>query len=298
MKKINISLFIAALIGLTSCLKDNLVNLGPGAPASPPVVEWATAQLDDAPVTGATALYRTYTRVYPIAASVNMALQVDLTGSEAAPSDITVTLGTNAAAYTAVVTTAAAQAATPQLPSAAYSIPASVVIAKGTRFANVNITLNTTLLDPTKTYYIPVAITATTYGNVSGNYGTVLYTITPPNKFDGLYTYNNAATASVLPGTTVPNSSLISTGANSVTTTFLQSPSYASTIVYTFSSTLNASGFYPIIGISIPNYFLVSTIDATSGYNPATKVIKAKFTAGTYNFDETYTYTGARTSTR
>ncbi len=299
MKKLNILLFAAALVSLTSCLKDGNVNLGPGAPVSPPVIEWSTAQIDDAPKNSNTSLYRLYARIYPIGTSINMGLQVDLTGSGAAPSDITVGLGVSDAAYTAYV---AGVTTIPELPAASYTMPPSVTIAKGTRDATVNITLNTTLLDPTKTYYLPVTITSTTYGGISGNYGTVIYSVAPANKYDGLYSYTCSFTNTsnnVVTPLTATNAALITSAANSVTTTFLQNPSYASTAVYTFSTTLNAAGFYPVTGISLPGFFIPSAIDANvSGYYPATKVIRAKYTAGIYTVDETYTYTGSRISTK
>jgi hypothetical protein len=305
MKKISLAIFAAALVSLTSsCLKDGRVNLGPGAPVSPPVVQWSTAQIDDAPLNGNTALYRLfYGRTFPLnVTAINMALQVDLTGADVAPSDITVSLGTNTAAYTAFV---AGATTNPQLPTTTYTMPATVTIPKGSRNATVNITVNSTTLDPTKIYYLPVAVTATTYGNVSGNYGTVIYQLNPANKYDGVYSYTNATTATFGAGITAPAAQMLTyvttqagTALSSVVTTFLQSPVYASNIIYTFSSTLNASGYYPITGISIPNFFIPSSIDPLSGYNPTTKVIRAKFVAGGYNFDETFTYVGPRASSK
>lgn len=300
MKKISLAIFATALVSLTSCLKDGRVNLGPGAPVSPPVVEWATNTLDDAPLNSNAASYRAYNRSLPTGGTaVNLTLQVDVTGSDPAPQDITVGLGTNNAAYLTFVG-GTASATTPQLPAAAYTIPATVTIAKGTRSALVNIVINMSLLpDLTKTYYIPVQVTSTNYGNVSGNYGTVIYELIPGNKYDGVYSYANATTATYGAGKTATGAQLVtslSAPTTDVQTTFLQTPAFASTITYTFSNTLNASGYYPLTKVSMPDFFPTSSIDPVSGYYPATKVIRSKFTAGGYNIDETYTYTGARTS--
>jgi len=310
MKRYSLAIFIAALVSLTSsCLKDgSKVNLGAGAPVSPPVIQWETAQTDDPPLNAATALYRVfYSRTFPLnVTAINMALEVDLTGADVAPSDITVSLGTNTAAYTAFV---AGATTNPQLPTTTYTMPATVTIPKGSRSAVVNLTINSTTLDPTKIYYLPVAITATTYGNVSGNYGTVIYTLNPANKYDGVYSYANATTGNYGAGITAPAAQLVTyvstvaaTALNQVVTTFLQTPSYASTIIYNFSPTLNASGYYPMATtnpISIPGFFIPSSVDPVSGYYPATKTIRAKFTtAGGFNFDETYTYKGPRASTK
>jgi len=193
MKKLNVLLFMAALVSLTSCLKTGPVNLAPGA--SPMVVEWSTATLDDAPQNSTTATYRLYKRAYPIVASVTMPLQIDITGTDAAASDITVglTIG-DANAYAAFIAPALTAPATPLLPTTVYTAPTSVTIPKGLRTATVNVVLNTQLFDPSKVYYLPVTITSTTSGGISGNYGTVVYQVQAKNQYDGQYNVTGTMT--------------------------------------------------------------------------------------------------------
>lgn len=165
---------MAVAVSLSSCLKDKAVNLGPGA--SPPVVEWATSAIQDAPTNAAGNLYRTYARTLAIGSSVTMRLQIDYTGTDPAPSDVVVGIGTNTAAYTAYKAKYGTTAA--QLPTTAYTLPASVTIPKGERFADVSVVVNTSAITANTPYWLPIAITSTTSGAISGNYGTVIYVIT------------------------------------------------------------------------------------------------------------------------
>jgi len=226
MKKFSL-LFAGALLSLTSCLKDGKVNLAPGA--SPPVIDWATAVTDDAPANSASQLYRMYTKSYPIAVANTLTVGVELTGTDPAPSDITIGIGISSDAYNkfygvtapGVVPAVLAPAGTPILPSTFYSgLPSSVVIAKGTRITYITLTINTTVFDPSKSYILPLAITSTTYGAVSGNYGTVFYQVGAKNKYDGIYTAKGVVVRATDPvlsgffsGLSYP---LATTGANSL----------------------------------------------------------------------------------
>jgi len=183
MKKLILLTIMAATVSLTSCLKDGPVNLAPGA--SPMVVQWETAALDIAPSNAVSSSYRTFTVAFPIATAVTMNLEVDITGTDAAAQDITVGLGVSTAAYNTY--TSGGSTTNPLLPAADYTMPTSVVIPKGLRTATVPVVLNTTLFDVTKAYFLPVSITSTTAGAVSGNYGTVIFQIAAKNKYDGIW---------------------------------------------------------------------------------------------------------------
>lgn len=282
------------MVSLTSCLKDGKVNLAPGA--SPPVIEWSTAALDDAPSNAVSSLYRLYTRSYPISTSITMVTQVELTGTDAASSDITVGLGVNNAAYTAYV---GSSTTNPILPVADYTMPTSVTIAKGTHTATVNIILNTSLFDPTKFYFLPVAITSTTAGAVSGNYGTIIYQLGAKNKYDGIYSAKGLvvrATDPVLsgfmPASLGLNYNLVTSGGNSVGmsqtwsngsgiagidgTTITVDPT---TNLVTMSATSNPALVNNTIGIKDP----VGTPGSgyTNRYDPATKTFYLSFYWGT-----------------
>ena len=170
---------------LASCLKAGKENLPYGA--SPATILWATDAIGDVPTNAIGNIYRTFGRSFPIAAAVKMDLQVAITGSDAASTDITVNLVTNTAAFTAY--TAKYATTNPQLPAAYYTMPTSVVIPKGQRTATVSIVVNTTLFDLSKVYMLPVGISSVSAGAaVSGNYGTVIYTVNAKNVYEADYT--------------------------------------------------------------------------------------------------------------
>jgi len=304
MKKFSL-LFAVALLSLTACLKDGPVNLAPGA--SPPVIEWSTATIDDAPSNAVSSLYRLYTRSFPIATSVTMALQVDITGTDPAPSDITVGLGVSQAAYNlyfgvtapGVVPAVVAPAGTPIMPTTLYTMPTSVTILKGTRTATVNVILNTSLFDVSKFYILPIAVTSTTFGGISANYGTVFYQVGAKNKYDGIYSAKGLvvrATDPVLsgfmPASLGLNYSLATTGGNSVGfsqtwatgggiagidgTTITVDPT---TNLVTMSATSNPALVNNTKGITDP----VGTpgTSYTNRYDPATKTFYLSFYWGT-----------------
>ncbi|MES2275690.1 MAG: DUF1735 domain-containing protein [Bacteroidota bacterium] len=216
MKRIILLMMMAVTVSLTACVKDNAVNLAPGA--SPPVVEWETATIQDAPTNAATNIYRTYARSFEIVAAVKQDFKIDLTGTDPASSDVTVGVGVKAQAVTDYNTKYGTTYTL--LPANMYTMPASVVIPKGGRSATVSIVINATLFDLTKTYVLPLTITSTTAGGISGNYGTVIYTVSAKNKYDGIYTVNGTMTdyvaGSGLTGKYPIKYYLITTGPSSV----------------------------------------------------------------------------------
>lgn len=73
-------------------------------------------------------------------------------------------------------------------PTAAYSLSANkVTIAAGQRMGTINLQVNTSLLDPSALYLIPVSITDGGGQQVS-NYKTILFSVQAKNKYDGVYT--------------------------------------------------------------------------------------------------------------
>jgi hypothetical protein len=292
MKKLNIILFLAAMTILTSCLKDGKVNLPEGA--SPMTVQWSTTSLDDAPTNSASNIYRTYSRSFDLTPAGKMNLLVNITGGGVAENDITVGVGLKASAVTEY--NAKYSTNYTQLPSNMFTMPTSVVIPKGQRSAIVPIVVNTTLFDLSKSYALPVTITSTTAGQISGNYGTVIYTVGAKNQYDGIYTAKGIvvrAGDNVLSGFFSGLSyTLSTTGPNSVTfsqtwatgggiagidgTTITVNPT---TNLVTMSSTANPALVNNNVGIKdgvgTPGTGFVNK------YDPATKTFYLSFYWGT-----------------
>jgi hypothetical protein len=105
--------------------------------------------------------------------------------------DVTVNLGTDANAFSNF--NAANGDTLLMLPANTYTITTpQVTIKANTRNVIAYIKFNTTLIDFTKTYYLPLSITSVAGAGLSGNgisanYGTVLYALVPGNKYMGLY---------------------------------------------------------------------------------------------------------------
>lgn len=224
---LTIIIILSAVIvtGLTSCLKDNEVILD--VSKSPSVVEWSTST-SDIPISPSGSTYALYQRSYPVAESIDVPLTVNLTGSGTAPVDVVLTLGVKADAVAQYVQERHDRDATDVelevLPSRLYEIPASVTIPKGQNKATVIVKLKTASFtddDFNTSLILPVSITNTTYGNLSGNYSTVLYQLGVKNKYDGNYTVTATApmvdvTSSSLTGYYPLNSDLVTVTANSV----------------------------------------------------------------------------------
>jgi len=318
MKKIINTLLLSIVVaGLTSCLKDKAANIDPNG--SPAVVEWSTTNTGDAPASPVGSTYTLYSRSYDLMASVPMVLNVNYTGGADAPEDITVGLGINAAAITAYNTQQ--KTSFTLLPPELYTMPASVVIPKGQRKATVTILVKTNAFNLGLSYALPVAITSTTAGNISGNYGTVLYSISAKNQYDGIYTMNGNLidnTSTTLTGFYPLSMQLITTGESSVALYdgITVTSNYAHPIK---SGTSNSSygNFSPVFNIdpatgnvtSITNYFgqgnntsfRSAKLDPTgvNKYDAATKTLKVKYImvqSGSDRtfFDETFTYKSPR----
>lgn len=74
------------------------------------------------------------------------------------------------------------------IPPAGITIPsASITIPKGQRKVQFPVKINTNVLDPTKTYGLPLAITDASGYTISGNFGTLVTVISLKNKWDGVY---------------------------------------------------------------------------------------------------------------
>lgn len=122
---------------------------------------------------------------------VNNMVFINLNSGSPAPSDITITLTDNSAALVAAYNTSTGSSLEP-LPASLFTVPTTVTIPAGERFAEVALTVSSTLtLDPTVIYGVGLTITG-----VSGNYKiaenlkNLLIAFSIKNKYDGKYRLN------------------------------------------------------------------------------------------------------------
>ena len=208
------------------------------------------------------------------------------------------------------------------LPAADYTSTLSVTIPANQYSANLVININTSLIDPTQQYILPLTIT-NGGGQQISNYKTVLYNVQVKNKYDGVYTVTGSLVDKTVPTITgsYPNTvSLItqgattvayadSTGANVQFAHIISSGVYGVfTPVFNFDPTTNKIiAVTNLYGQPEPDSRMRSARIDASGINafvsgtPGTvgAVFKVKYVlvqagADRTFFDETYTYVGPR----
>jgi hypothetical protein len=187
MKKvqINILLFFALMAGLSACLKKDAMNIDPDS-GTKNVVEFANTGDNVASASSK------YPRFYADLGTVNsgqvsaIKLNVGYSGVETASQDITVNLALDTAALSLYNNTDGTHYTVP--PTTVYKFPASVVISKGTRLSQVEISITISNdFDFNESYAVPLKISSASSGTVSNNFGSAIYSFGGRNKYDGIY---------------------------------------------------------------------------------------------------------------
>lgn len=277
---------VAALVAvatLSSCLKDDRLVLDPEKGTN--VIEFVNpAQINH--VGSTTALY---VMSYPILTTQQVIpIEVSYSGpAEGAPEDIVVNLALGGQAIIDQYNEEQDEDYT-IMPAAWYSIGAtSVTIPKGQKRASFNISINTSLFDLTKPYVVPMTISSVSSGTISTNFSKILLNFGAKNAVDGLYNYKTTAGTSLVANANFNNVPLVTAGPNTVKTNLLDT--YSNIITYNIDFTTNK-----VTVVSVVSSIGTPITDPVSNWNPATKVLYVKWTAGARSFEETYTYTGVR----
>ncbi|KQC01163.1 DUF1735 domain-containing protein [Pedobacter sp. Hv1] len=177
-----IPLLLFAVIGLSSCLKDDTAILDPAKGHN--VIEFSNPT--DIVVHGSS--IPLYAFSYESVPSVNLPITVSYSGPEAAaPQDITVKFGVSDDAKIAAYNTEQKTSLT-AFAQNAYSLPTTeVVIKKGTSKATFNVVLKPENFDFSKTEVLGLTISSVSSGILSGNFATILINASAKNKYDGIY---------------------------------------------------------------------------------------------------------------
>jgi hypothetical protein len=112
---------------------------------------------------------------------------------------LTVKLGLDTAAITAYNT--ANGTSYTLLPATDYSSSFTVTIPAGQNIGYVTVSVNTSVIDPTQSYVLPVKITDGGGQQIS-NYDEILYSVQAKNAYDGEYTVTGTMTDVVVPADT------------------------------------------------------------------------------------------------
>jgi hypothetical protein len=270
-----------AVTTLSSCLKDDRLVLDPEKGHN--VIEFGNTSTVD--VAGSTVPL--YINSFALGKDATLEIPINYAGPESgAPEDITVTisiLGTETIDAYNDEQHDELELMTPNT----YSIPSmTVVIPKGQRKAMLQVNIKPDLFDLTAKYGLPLKISSVSSGIISGNFGTAIYSIGAKNRLDGLYNYKTSATTSLKAGANDNNVPLTTSGPTTVTANLVNT--YTNIVTYSVDPTTNKATVTNSGGIGDP------ITDPSSNYNPETKVLYVKWTAGARQFEETYTYTGER----
>lgn len=311
MKKI-INLFVLGLLvtGLSSCLKDKSLTLPDADGAIKNVVEFQNVDFISS---GTSSIYPVYIKSFDIKPTGELTIAVNYAGVDAAPENIAVKVALDLSIidkYNAKIIADARAAAiilgedpdeaeddvqgelfTP-LSTSLYTLPSmDLTIPAGQRTASFKVALKPDLFSFSLKTALSFKIISSSTGVVSGNFGNIIVGIVAKNAYDGVYKYQSSATQSLRPNANDTGSNaaeLVTSGPNTVTTPLVN--------YYTAPGNLLTYQIDPATNkVTVLNGGIGTPItDPSSNWNPATKVLFVKWTAGARKFEETYTYIGSR----
>jgi hypothetical protein len=198
--KITGYLSIVSSLIFTSCLKDDSLTLDTSL--SNPVTEFAnTGSIVTNPSNGAAPRYSIDLGSLAAGDQTSFNINVDYAGAKTAPNDITVTVDVDPSILSTYNTEHAVDGANFVMPGAGViltSFPLTITIPKGQTFGQAVVDVERTAdYDFNASYALPLKITSTSVGDISGNFGTAMYSINIRNSYDGRY--NVTGTMNYLP---------------------------------------------------------------------------------------------------
>lgn len=270
-----------AVTTLSSCLKDDSLVLDPEKGVN--VIEFGNTS--GISVAGSTVPL--YVNSFPLGKDATIEIPISYSGPEAtAPEDITVTI-TVLGEETTEAYNEEQDDHLEVMDPATYTIASNtVVIPKGQRKGYLKVNVKPDLFDLTVKYGLPLKISSVSSGTISGNFGTAIYSIGAKNRLDGLYNYKTSSTTALKANANDNNVPLTTSGPNTVTANLVNT--YSNIVTYSVDPTTNKATVTNSGGIGTP------ITDPSSNFNPETRVLYLKWTAGARAFEETYTYTGER----
>ncbi|TXE12424.1 DUF1735 domain-containing protein [Algoriphagus aquimarinus] len=174
-----IGLFAVAMVTLTSCLDEDPLF-------DPDKVENVIEFFDIGLIASPGSVYPLYVSSFTAAAEVELKVIVSYSGAQENTQNINVKFKLDPAALEAYNDSEGTDYEV--LPSNLYSIDAmEVTIPSGQRQVEKTIKLFTNNFDFSKNYAIPLTITESSFGVISGNFETAIYAVGAKNKYDGVY---------------------------------------------------------------------------------------------------------------
>lgn len=174
-----IGLFAVAMVTLTSCLDEDPLF-------DPDKVDNVVEFFDIGLIAAPGSVYPLYVSSFTAADEVELKIIVSYSGAKDNNQNINVKFRINSDALETYNESEGTDYEV--LPANLYSIDAmEVTIPSGQRQVEKTIKLFTNNFDFTKNYAIPLTITESSFGTISGNFNTAIYSVGAKNRFDGVY---------------------------------------------------------------------------------------------------------------
>jgi hypothetical protein len=183
------SLFLISSV-LSSCLKDTSLTLDPDLSNS--VTEFANTGSPAAlPNNGAAVRFSVDLGSLQVGDTTSFNVNVDYAGAKMAPQDIKVTIDVDPSLldkYNEVHAVDGADYIAPPTDLFSDAFPITITIPKGKQFGQAGLRLRLPSdYSFTTAYALPLKITSTSVGKISGNFGSALYSLNVRNQYDGIY---------------------------------------------------------------------------------------------------------------
>ena len=305
--------FMLAVSFLTSCLKDDSLVLDPEKGNN--VIEFA----NPATIVTNGSVYPLYNFAFDLAPEATLPITISYSGPEAgAPEDIVVNFDAGTQAEVEAYNENQ-EKEFDMIDAGVFSLPTkTVTIKKGQKKATFNVVFAPDKFDFQKAYVLPLKITSSSSGVISGNFSTILLAVGGKNMYDGVYTVTgtfNDTQNSLFTGHSSFTAHLVTQGLTQVA---MYDPTFFGDFILPFKNGTANSGygsFSPVFTIdannnvvSVVNYFgqpapsngRSARIDPTgvNKYNPETKTLEVSYIL-VQNGDRTFlnhkmVYTGPR----
>lgn len=181
---------------------------------------------------------------------------------------LNVTLSIDKAAF-AKWKTANADTVSELLPDSTYTIPsASITIPANQNIGTYVVKVNSSKIDLNHTYVLPVSISDASGQTISGNFKTILYSITVKNIYDGTYTAVGTLNRQGLPTDNINEDGTLATVNGNTCYTIA---SFFGNSALSFFVRVNADNSVTIITDPNAGVAISGTVGKTSTYDPAKK---------------------------
>lgn len=284
-KRTNILIALLVLFGVTSCLKDDEL-IGPDADgAIDNIIEFGNLA---APVSGVTSSIPLYSLSFDMQPEAELGLRLKCVGADKAKSDITVKIELD----NTLLNTYNEENGTElvALPNEQYDLTTTeVTIKAGEREAVIPVSLKPALFTFDHDYAIGIKIVSVSSGQISGNFGKVIYNISGKNPYDGVYNYRTSANTSLVPNAN-KTVQLVTVGANRVKLSPGLLGTYSNEVYYNIDPQTNA------VTVECPSLGVQTPQDTRSKWDPEAKTLTVFWKQGNggRTFEETFTYQGPR----